>query len=142
MKRHNIKKLLICTCVITLISTSQLLAKTSKKLPVVISQKVLIQPYWNETASVNVYLTTSGSTLSSALQISAFSDSKKITGTLYLQKKSNGRWANVTSWKINGTGDVDMEHTYKGISGVTYRLKVVVKVGTESITEYSNEAEI
>lgn len=35
-----------------------------------------------------------------------------------------------------------MEHTYKGISGVTYRLKVVVKVGTESITEYSNEAEI
>ena len=87
-------------------------------------------------------MTTSGSTLSSALQISAFSDSKKITGTLYLQKKSNGRWANVTSWKINGTGDVDMEHTYKGISGVTYRLKVVVKVGTESITEYSNEAEI
>ena len=91
MKRHNIKKLLICTGVITLISTSQVLAKTSKELPVVISQKVLIQPYWNETASVNVYLTTSGSTLSSALQISAFSDSKKITGTLYLQKKSNGR---------------------------------------------------
>ena len=54
MKRHNIKKLLICTGVITLISTSQVLAKTSKELPVVITQKVLIQPYWNETASVNV----------------------------------------------------------------------------------------
>lgn len=39
MKRHNIKKLLICTGVITLISTSQVLAKTSKELPVVISQK-------------------------------------------------------------------------------------------------------
>lgn len=58
-----------------------------------------------------------------------------------MQKLNNGKWTNVTSWKINGTGDVTMERSYKGTSGVTYRVKTVVKVGTETITEYSNEVD-
>lgn len=61
---------------------------------------------------------------------------------MYLQKYSNGRWVNVTSWKISGTGEVDLKRSYKGTSGVTYRTKVVVKVGTENIIEYSNEMDI
>ena len=106
------------------------------------SKTSLIQPYWKEASTVQVYLTSSGNTLSSLLSVSAYSDSTKISGTMYLQKLTGSKWTNVTSWKINGTGDVAVEKSYKGTSGVTYRVKTVVKVGTETITEYSDSSSI
>lgn len=142
MRKRNIRKLLIWTGIITILSSSQVFAKPNGGTPVIMSKTSLIQPYWKEASTVQVYLTSSGNTLSSLLSVSAYSDSTKISGIMYLQKLTGSKWTNVTSWKINGTGDVAVEKSYKGTSGVTYRVKTVVKVGTETITEYSDSSSI
>ena len=141
MRKSNIQKLLVWTGIITMLSSSQALARPNGVPPVIMSNQSLIQPYWKEASVVQVYLTANGNSLGSSLMVSAYSDSKKISGTMYLQKLNNGKWTNVTSWKISGTGDVTMERSCKGTSGVTYRVNTVVKVGTETITEYSNEVD-
>ena len=141
MRKSNIQKLLVWTGIITMLSSSQVFARPNGVTPAIMSNQSLIQPYWKEASVVQVYLTANGNSLASSLMVSAYSDSKKISGTMYLQKLNNGKWTNVTSWKISGTGDVTMERSYKGTSGVTYRVKTVVKVGTETITEYSNEVD-
>ena len=141
MRKRNIQKLLIWTGIITMLSSSQAFARNNGVPPVIMSNQSLIQPYWKEASIVQVYLTASGNSLGSSLMVSAYSDSAKISGTMYLQKLNNGKWTNVTSWKISGTGDVTMEKSYKGTSRVTYRVKTVVKVGTETITEYSSEVD-
>ena len=141
MRKRNIRKLLIWTGIITMLSSSQALARANGVPPVIMSNQSLIQPYWKEASVVQVYLTANGNSLGSSLMVSAYSDSSKISGTMYLQKLNNGKWTNVTAWKISGTGDVTMERSYNGTSRVTYRVKTVVKVGTETITEYSNEVD-
>ncbi len=142
MKKHRIEKLLLLAGVLTVLSSSHALAATTENFSSTIFSQSMIQPYWSEALNVNATLSVSGNTLKSEAQITAITSSNKITGTMYLQKYSNGRWVNVTSWKISGTGEVDLKRSYKGTSGVTYRTKVVVKVGTENIIEYSNEMDI
>ena len=81
----------------------------------------------------------SGKTVSASLYISPKKPTIATTGTLYLEKKSGSSWTSVASWAINTTGTVNMTKTYRGTSGVTYRTRVVVTVGVDSIDVVSSE---
>ncbi len=91
----------------------------------------IITPFWNKISSISPYISATGTTLYPEVYISAKSTSSSISGTMYLQRYSSGSWVNVTSWSINGTGNVFLSKSYRGTSGSRYRVKVVVNVAGE-----------
>ena len=93
----------------------------------------IITPYWTNINEVSPYISATGTTLYPEVYIGAKSSSSSITGTMYLEKYSSGRWTNVTSWNIKGSGSVTLSKTYTGTSGVTYRTRVVVTVNGETV---------
>lgn len=102
----------------------------------------IITPYWTNISDVFPYISATGTTLYPEVYIEAKSSSSPITGTMYLEKYSSGRWTNVTSWNIKGTGSVTLSKSYIGTSGVTYRTRVVVTVNGETVNIASEGCEI
>lgn len=102
----------------------------------------IITPYWTNINDVSPYISATGTTLFPEVYIGAKSSSSPVTGTMYLEKYSSGRWTNVTSWNIKGTGSVTLSKTYTGTSGVTYRTRVVVTVNGETVNIASEGCEI
>lgn len=101
-----------------------------------------ITPFWSEISDILPYITADGTTLYPEVYVEAISSSASISGTMYLQKYSSGRWTSVTSWGFSGTGDVFLSKSYKGTSGVEYRTKVVVTVNGETAEATSGSCEI
>lgn len=89
-------------------------------------------PRWTNVSSLASNISVKGLVLSPEVRVYAKSNTAKITGTMYLEKYSSGTWSSVTSWSISGTGSVLSFQSYTGISGLKYRTRVVVKVGSES----------
>lgn len=93
----------------------------------------IITPFWTNTASAQANISASNLTLKPSVYILAYKSSTSITGTLYLEKKSGSSWVNVTSWSISGKGSLTASKSYTGVAGTTYRARVVVSVGGESV---------
>ena len=93
----------------------------------------IITPFWTNTASAQANISASNLTLKPSVYILAYNSSTSITGTLYLEKKSGSSWVNVTSWSISGKGSLTASKSYTGVAGTTYRARVVVSVGGESV---------
>ncbi len=72
------------------------------------------------------------------MYIKASKSSGVIKGTLYLEKYVSNNWTTETSWRISGTGSTSLSKSYTGKSGVKYRIKVVVTIGGETVTVYSD----
>lgn len=102
-----------------------------------IMESTVATPRWANIAVLNPYLKSSGTTLYPDVQITAKSDSAGITGTMYLQEYSGGRWINVADWDIGDVGSTFVSGEYEGESGYKYRTKVVVTVNGERGTVYS-----
>ena len=100
--------------------------------------KPVVEIRWESTNVVSPSISISGKTVSASVYISPKKPSTAVTGTLYLEKKSGSSWTSVASWAINTTGTVNMTKTYRGTSGVTYRTRVVVTVGADSIDVVSS----
>ncbi|HZJ76454.1 MAG TPA: hypothetical protein VFC70_01980, partial [Oscillospiraceae bacterium] len=74
--------------------------------------------------------------------IKAKSPLGSISGTMYLEKYSLGRWTSVTSWSLKGTGSVFLSKSYRGTLGVKYRTRVVVTVDGETAVATSGSCNI
>ena len=101
-----------------------------------------VSPRWNDTNIVQPSISNSGKSITVSLFIAPKKNTEKSSGTLYLEQYSGGKWSSATSWSINKTGNVDVSKTYTGKSGVKYRTKAVITVGTDKITVSSEEITI
>ena len=99
-----------------------------------------IVPLWDNIATIQPSLLSSGNTLYADVTVATESSSSSITGTMYLEEEiSANDWDSVKSWSIQGTGYASRQGSYSGDSGSTYRVRVKVFVGGESATVYSDE---
>lgn len=56
--------------------------------------------------------------------------------------RPSGKWTSVTSWNFSGTGNVFISKSYKGISGIKYRTKIVVTMDGEKAEATSETCKI
>jgi len=101
--------------------------------------EVVITPFWINTDVARATISVSNLVLKPSAYIKAKSTSTVITGTLYLERESGSSWITVKSWSISGTGTLTVSKSYTGTSGVTYRARVAVSVGGESVGCTSSE---
>ncbi|MFV0496860.1 MAG: hypothetical protein ACK5L0_01645 [Candidatus Fimivivens sp.] len=102
----------------------------------------IVTPYWTNITDIFPAISSSGQTLYPEAYIEAKSSSAKITGTMYLEKYSSGRWTRVASWSISGTGYASISKSHTGTAGTEYRTRVVVTVGSESAEAISGSCSI
>jgi len=102
----------------------------------------LITPLWDSISGISPYISVQGTTVYSEVYIEAKRSSGSISGTMYLEKYSSGRWTSVTSWDFKGTGNVFLSKSYKGTSGVKYRTRIVVTVDGETAVATSGSCEV
>ena len=108
--------------------------------PLALASDDIIVPLWNNIATIQPSLLSSGNTLYADVTVASENSNSSITGTMYLEEEvGTDDWDSVKSWSIQGTGHASREGTYSGDSGSTYRVRVKVFVGGESATVYSNE---
>ena len=131
----KIKKasVLVSSLVIAISLMSTPVLAVQPQATVLSGSSTIITPFWTNTASAQANISSSNRTLKPSTYISAKSTSTKISGTLYLEKKSGSSWQNVTSWSISGTGSIAVSKSYTGTSGTIYRARVVASVGGESV---------
>lgn len=101
-----------------------------------------ITPFWDEISRISPYISANGTTLYPEVSISAKKSNALISGTMYLEKYTSGNWTSVTSWKVSGTGNAFLSKSYNGISGIKYRVRVVVTVSGERAEATSGSLEI
>lgn len=92
---------------------------------------------WVEALSARATISKSGTTLYSKAYLQARSSGTSISGTLYLEKYVNGKWRTEKSWRISGTGLLDVQKSKSCKTGVTYRTSFVVYAGTERVEQIS-----
>ena len=102
----------------------------------------IITPMWDNISGISPSISAEGTMLYPEVYIKAKSLFGSISGTMYLEKYSFGRWASVTSWSLKGTGSVFLSKCYRGTSGVKYRTRVVVTVDGETAVATSGSCEI
>lgn len=99
-------------------------------------------PLWESISGISPSISAEGTTLYPEVFIEAKKSSSSISGTMYLEKYSSGRWTSVTSWSLKGTGNVFLSKSYRGTSGVKYRTRVVVTVDGEKVEATSGTCEV
>jgi hypothetical protein len=77
-----------------------------------------------------------------SVAVTAINNNIKISGTLYLEKKSGSSWVNVTSWSVSGLGTLRTSKSYTGTAGTTYRSRFSVTVGSEKVTQTSSSCTV
>ena len=70
-------------------------------------------------------------------QVAAHSSSTRISGTMFLERYTNGSWRSVQSWAVSGTGVATANRTATASVGGTYRTRILVTVGSERIERVS-----
>ena len=98
----------------------------------------MITPLWNNISGISPMISSENTTIYPEVYVEAKSSSAYISGTMYLEKYSSGRWTTVTSWNVNGTGTAFASKNYRGTSGTKYRTRVVVTVDGEKAEAISS----
>lgn len=101
-----------------------------------------ITPLWDNISGISPYISAVGTTLYPEIYIEAKMSSASISGTMYLEKYSSGRWTSVTSWSFKGAGNVFLSKSYRGTLGVKYRTRVAVTVDGETAVATSGSYEV
>jgi hypothetical protein len=101
-----------------------------------------ITPLWESISGISPSISAEGTTLYPEVFIEAKKSSGSISGTMYLEKYSSGRWISVTSWSLKGTGNAFLSKSYRGALSTKYRTKVVVTVDGEKAEATSGICEI
>lgn len=102
----------------------------------------IIMPMWDNIRSITPSISAQGKTLYPKVIIKAKNSTASISGVMYLQRYSSGKWLDVSSWRFSETSNVILSKTYTGISGATYRTKVVVNVDGETTEATSSGLKI
>ena len=92
--------------------------------------------------SYSLKTSVSGSTVYSELRVSTKNGSTRTSGTMYLQRKNGNTWENVATWSISKQGTFSVRKSYTGSTGSRYRTKISIRVGSDSISDTSNEATV
>lgn len=92
----------------------------------------IIRPMWDNISGISPYISAEGTTLYPEVYIKAKSSSGSISGTMYLERYSSGRWTSVVLWSFSGTNSVFLSKSYRGTSDNEYRTRVVVTVDGEN----------
>ena len=106
------------------------------------SSIIVVMPRWTNISDIIPAISASGRTVYPETYVKAQSSTVKITGTMYLEKYSYGKWTRVTSWSISGTGSASLSKSYSGTIGTEYRTRIVVTVGAESAEATSGSCSI
>ncbi|NYB75526.1 cell agglutination protein Mam3 [Sedimentibacter hydroxybenzoicus DSM 7310] len=101
----------------------------------------IITPFWSEIINILPSISASGNAINPKVYIEAKSPSASIIGTMYLEKYSSGRWVNVTSWSLKGTGSLSSSKSYSGTLNTKYRTRVVVTINGETAEAVSAPCE-
>lgn len=101
-----------------------------------------ISPLWNSISDISPSISSSGTTLYPEVYIEAVKSTGSISGTMYLEKYSGGKWITVTSWSLKGTSNVSASKSYQGNSGTKYRTRIAVTVDGEKAEATSGSCEI
>ena len=140
MQKIRIAVLAVTTILVTVAQVMPVSAASVAPLQAISGQ--IITPKWESTNQVIPSISISGKQISASVLISPKNQSIATTGTLYLEKKKGGKWTEVASWPVDEVGTVAITKTYRGISGVTYRTRVVVTTGVDNIDVASTERTI
>ena len=71
------------------------------------------------------------------MHVRAMNSATRISGTMILEESRNGSWVSAASWAVSATGVLNIERTFSGTSGTTYRTRFAVTVGSERIERTS-----
>jgi len=97
----------------------------------------IVVPAWSETSTAMARISTSGTTVFPSMHVRAINSATRISGTMILEESRNGSWVSVATWTVSATGVLNVERTFFGTSGTTYRTRFVVTVGSERIERTS-----
>lgn len=97
---------------------------------------------WTNIADISPRISASGRTVYPEVYARAKDSSATITGTMYLEESTSSGWEIVTSWSISGVGSLSASKSYVGDFGTTYRTRVVITVGSESVEVESRDCSI
>lgn len=140
----NFKKIFVILSALVMvigISTNTVKAIDFQNSNMVISN-ANVKPLWNNTSSIFVDLYSSGRILNAETLIKPYSSNADVSGTLYLERLSNGRWITESSWTISGTGSVSISRSYSGTRGNTYRTRVSANVNGERASSTSRSVSL
>ncbi len=102
----------------------------------------IVEPFWQNIFVITPSISAKGTLLYPTAYIEGMKTSGKISGTMYLERYSYGKWVNVSSWSISGTGYVLLSKTYAGVTGSTYRTRVSVQIDGETAEAVSSSVGI
>jgi len=102
-----------------------------------VGNSAIVVPAWSETSTAMARISTSGTTVFPSMHVRAMNSATRISGTMILEENRNGFWVSVASWAVSATGVLNVERTFSGTSGTTYRTRFVVTVGSEWIERTS-----
>lgn len=142
----NIKSALIAAMITTVTITSLSLPsfaqapvpERQESAVLYIENGVIITPFWVETSEATADISVSGKNVCPVMRVKANKTTTKISGMLYLEKLVSGSWQQVTSWPVSGTGVVNLSKSSAATTGITYRSRFVVTVGSEKIERSSS----
>lgn len=93
---------------------------------------------WDDGNTIHSDIFNNGNRISLSARILAKINSDSISGTMYLERYSNGRWVTDAAWSFRGTGRANLSKSYTGSYGNTYRVIVNASIGGESISKTSS----
>lgn len=137
-KKSRLKQLVVVLAVILCLSGNAY-AMDISKLSI---ENNNISPRWSEISDISIYVSAEGRTVYPEIHVKSKKSSGRITGTMYLEKYSNGRWVKVTSWDFKGTSSVFLSKSYNGTYGNEYRARAVVSIDGETTVSKSGSVKI
>ena len=135
--RKNKRKVAITLITAAMMSVNMVAPAGSSALLTSLANEA-ITPYWEEVSSIIVIMDISDNVIVAETNIEGEKGNEKISGTMYLEKYSSGKWVRAKSWKLSGKGNLNVQKTYRGKEGIEYRVRVVAKVGSETVEEISD----
>lgn len=97
---------------------------------------------WKNIKSFSTSLSNSENSINVYVSASSMSSGQDISGYIYLQKYSSGKWITTISWKINGNSRYNIMKMTQGEYGSKYRVMATINIGGENATVYSNSIQI
>ena len=98
----------------------------------------IVSPMWDNTYSARASLSASGNSLTATGYVRAKSSGTYCSGTLYVEVWQNNRWQNIAVWSVTGKGKINTSMSCTGTRGKTYRCRLSVSVGGETVSATSS----
>lgn len=130
-------KVLLVLCILSLISFLPITSNNT-----VSANEEIIRPMWVNIDISEVKLYSNGNSLYLESKVRATNLNNGINATIFLEKYSNGRWVNESSWTISAKGNLINSKSYYGTKGTRYRARLRATVNGETSTAISSSIQL